>query len=169
MATPYAAVSGSTKDAYNFYHSQLRIRIECTFGMLTHRWAILRSAIPMNVTVQKTVALVLALAKLHNYCIDADGNSDLAYTASDEWQTEVNGAVPLVTAQDSQSTCEVVPEQLLDGGHHFDNIGGVNGRCNRQRRYNYMTATDGTPLQRDRLHSQVASTGLTRPTPPPLR
>ena len=25
MATPYAAVSGGTKDAYNFYHSQLRI------------------------------------------------------------------------------------------------------------------------------------------------
>jgi hypothetical protein len=37
MAKPYAAVSGGTKDAYNFYHSQLRIRIKCTFGMLTHR------------------------------------------------------------------------------------------------------------------------------------
>jgi hypothetical protein len=36
MATPYAAASGGTKDAYDFYHSQLRIRIECTFGMLTH-------------------------------------------------------------------------------------------------------------------------------------
>jgi hypothetical protein len=58
MATPCAAVYCGTKDAYNFYHSQLRIWIECTFGMLTHRWAILRSAIPMNnVTVQKTVAL----------------------------------------------------------------------------------------------------------------
>jgi hypothetical protein len=34
MATPYAAVSGGTKDAYNFYHSQLRI--ECTFSILTH-------------------------------------------------------------------------------------------------------------------------------------
>jgi hypothetical protein len=64
MATPYAAVSGGMKDSYNFYHSQLRIRIECTFGMLTHRWATLRSAIPMNVTIQKTVALVLALATI---------------------------------------------------------------------------------------------------------
>ena len=109
MATPYAAVSGGTKDAYNFYHSQLRIRIECTFGMLTHRWAILRSAIPMNVTVQKTVAVVLALAKLHTYRIGADSNLDLTYTASDECQTEVNGAVLLVAAQDSQSTHEVVP------------------------------------------------------------
>ena len=35
-ATPFAAVSGGTKDSYNFYHSQLRIRIECTIGMLTH-------------------------------------------------------------------------------------------------------------------------------------
>jgi hypothetical protein len=41
MATPYAAVSGGTKDAYNFYYLQLQIRIECAFGMLTHRWAIL--------------------------------------------------------------------------------------------------------------------------------
>jgi hypothetical protein len=36
MATPNAAISGGPKDAYNFYHSQLRIRIECVFGMLTH-------------------------------------------------------------------------------------------------------------------------------------
>jgi hypothetical protein len=127
MTTPYAAVFGGTKDAYNFYNSQLRIRIECTFGMLKHRWAILRSAIPMNDILQKKVARVLALAKLHNFCIDADGNSDLTYTSSDEWQPEVNGVVPLVAAQDLQSTREVVPEQLLDGGHHFDNIGDVNG------------------------------------------
>ena len=43
MATPYAVTSSGTKDAYNFYHSQLRIRIECAFGMLKHRWAILRA------------------------------------------------------------------------------------------------------------------------------
>jgi hypothetical protein len=112
MATPYAAVSGGTKDAYNFYYSQLRIRIECTFGMLTHRWAILRSAIPTNVTIQETVALVLSLAKLHNFCINADdGNSD-TYTAIDEWLNELNGAVPLVaTTQDLHVRHdEVIPE-----------------------------------------------------------
>jgi hypothetical protein len=86
MATPYAAVSGGSKDAYIFYHSQLRIRIECTFGIFTHRWSILRSAIPMNVSVRKTVALVLCLAKLHNYCVDADDTDILLSTASDEWQ-----------------------------------------------------------------------------------
>ena len=80
MTTPYAAVSGGSKDAYNFYHSQLQIRIECTFGIFTHRWSILRSAIPMNVSVRKTVALVRCLAKLHNYCIDADDTDILLST-----------------------------------------------------------------------------------------
>jgi hypothetical protein len=59
MATPFAAVLGGTLDSYDFYHSQLQIRIKCTFGMLTHRWSILRSAIPMNVSIRKTVALTL--------------------------------------------------------------------------------------------------------------
>jgi hypothetical protein len=50
-ATPYSKVSGGSKDAYNFYHSQLQINIECFFGMFTHRWAILRRAIPMRVSL----------------------------------------------------------------------------------------------------------------------
>ena len=31
----------------------------------------------MNVCLQKAVAIVIALAKLYNYCIDANGASDL--------------------------------------------------------------------------------------------
>ena len=173
MATPYAAVSGGTIDAYNFYHSQLRIRIECAFGMLTHRWAILRSPIPMNVAVHKTVALVLALAKLHSYCIDAHEGAycETAFsTAADEWRNEASGAVPLVERQQHSEfgTSAVTPRQLLDGGHHFDDI-GLSGRYNRQRRYNYISDTAGIALPRDRLHSFVADTGVTRPTPRPSR
>ena len=52
---------------------------------------------------------MLLCRRQHNYRIDADSNLDLTYTASDECQTEVNGAVLLVAAQDSQSTHEVVP------------------------------------------------------------
>lgn len=33
-ATLYPNTSGGPKDNYNFYHSQLHIRIECAFGML---------------------------------------------------------------------------------------------------------------------------------------
>jgi hypothetical protein len=165
MATPYAAVSGGTMDSYNFYHSQLRIRIECAFGMLTKRWAILRSAIPVGVTVAKTVALVLALAKLHNYCIEEDCHvtPDLSYTANDEWNIELNGGVPLVAAATDDG--HVIPQQLINGGNHFDDLGGANGRYNRQRRYNYASETTRVPLPRDQLHSYIASIGVTRPTP----
>jgi hypothetical protein len=76
----------------------LRIQIECALGVLTHQWAILRSAIPVNVTVHKTAALVLALAKLHNYCIDEkETNCDVAHgSAIDDCRNELTGIVPLL-------------------------------------------------------------------------
>ena len=114
---------------------------------------------------QKGVALVVALAKLHNYCIDCD-DTVTPSTASDEWRSEVNGAIPLVTTTEAQHDLNSgrTPRQLLDGGNHFDDIGS-NGRYNRQRRYNYMSESVGIPLPRDYLHSFVASVGLTRPLP----
>jgi hypothetical protein len=68
MATPFSAVSGGSKDAYNFYHSQLHIQVECAFGMLLHQWTIPRSTIPVGISLKKTIAMVIA--KLHNYCLD---------------------------------------------------------------------------------------------------
>jgi hypothetical protein len=61
--------TGGLRDAYNFYNSHLRINIECAFGHLVARWGILRLAIPVNITIAKTTELVVALAKLHNFCI----------------------------------------------------------------------------------------------------
>jgi hypothetical protein len=51
---------------------------------------------------------------------------------------------------------------LLDEGIHFDDIGS-NGRYDRQRRYNYISESAGTPLPREYLHSLVASAGTTQP------
>ena len=150
MATPYAAVSGGSKDAYNFNHLQLQTQIECTFGIFTHQWSILRSAILMNVSVRKTVALVLCLTNLRNYSIDADETAVLSSTAADKWQHEVNGAVPMVAADHSDSNGGMTSRQLLDRGNHSDDI-GVSVRYNQQRQqYNYTNTIEGTPLPRDR-------------------
>eukprot|EP00804_Cyclotella_cryptica_P020311 CCRYP_014047-RB/>CCRYP_014047-RB protein AED:0.24 eAED:0.17 QI:0/0/0/1/0/0/2/0/324 len=70
MCTRWKNVSGGPKDAMNFFHSSLRICIECAFGILVHRWGILRKPMPVNLSVQKISSLVLALCKLHNFCID---------------------------------------------------------------------------------------------------
>ena len=109
----------------------------------------------MNVTVHKTVAIVLAHAKLHNYCIDEkETTCDVAYaSAIDEWQNELTGAVPMVethqqySTDDRSTTGTATPLQLLDGGNRFDDI-GLNGRYNRQRRYNYLSRITGSPLPR---------------------
>jgi hypothetical protein len=61
MATPYPGMSGGTQDSYDIYHSQLKIQIECAFGILPMRWAILRITIPVNVTQRMTVALVFCI------------------------------------------------------------------------------------------------------------
>lgn len=71
MCMPWRNVSRGAKDAMNFFHLQLRINIECTFGILVYRWGIMRKPMPVNLTVGKTSSLVLALCKLHNlFCID---------------------------------------------------------------------------------------------------
>lgn len=53
MATLYRKVCGDlskeTKDDYNFHHFQLRIRIECTFGMLIQGWGLLKTPMPQNI------------------------------------------------------------------------------------------------------------------------
>ena len=60
MATPFPGASGGSKDAYNFYHSQVRIRIECAFGPFVPRWAILRKALPVNISIKKSVVRICA-------------------------------------------------------------------------------------------------------------
>jgi len=74
MATPFTNVASDpnrvAEDSYNYYHSQLRIRVECAFGMLVQRWGILRMVMPQTLSVSKIVAMVNALAKLHNFCVD---------------------------------------------------------------------------------------------------
>jgi hypothetical protein len=70
----------------------------------------------VNIRIEKTVALVVALAKLHNFCIARDTDVS-ANTARDEWLSEINGAVPLVPVegydQGSESRLSsLVPQQL---------------------------------------------------------
>jgi hypothetical protein len=155
MATPFSggALAGS-KDAYNFYHSQLRIQVECAFGKFTSRWGILRSAMPKGVSIRKTVAMVMALAKLHNYCIDQKDSDVQSMTAQDEGYIEELGAVPL--EYDARTNGQLIPRQLIGGGEHFEGIDR-----NERRRQN--RSFSGIELPRERLHAIVLDKGLQRP------
>ena len=66
MATPHTNVSGNkdhaSKDNYNFFHSQLRIRVECCFGILVQHWGILQTALHHSISISRIVGLVNCLA-----------------------------------------------------------------------------------------------------------
>merc|ERR1711994_1034105 len=56
-------------DNYNFYLSQLRINIECCFGMIINKFPVLQSALltPKLSTACKTF---MVCCIIHNLCVD---------------------------------------------------------------------------------------------------
>ena len=65
---PLWSLSAGQNPDFDFYHSQVRINIECAFGMLTQRWRILWA--PLECGEATRPALIVALMKLHNWCIN---------------------------------------------------------------------------------------------------
>jgi hypothetical protein len=68
-------------DNFNYYASQLRIRIEMAFGLMQQKWGILWK--PVRYPITKMKYLVIAIARLHNFCI----NERLARHATNEEAT----------------------------------------------------------------------------------
>ena len=156
MVTPFKAVSHGPKDAFNFYQSQVRISIECAFGILVHRWGILRKPIPVNVSVAKTCALVVALCKLHNYCINNNDSKPPSLSAQDMFTISSEGAIPLDETQGNSQR----PSQLLGGNDHptddFD-------RATMSRELRQASSLQNSP--RDNLLSIIQENNLQRVLP----
>ena len=55
-------------DNFNYYASQVRIRIEMAFGLMTRKWGILQR--PLSSSLFSMKHLVCCIARLHNFCID---------------------------------------------------------------------------------------------------
>jgi hypothetical protein len=143
MATPFKGTQSGPKDAYNFYHSQVRITIECAFGILVHRWGVLRKPLPVNLTVSKTTQLVRALCILHNYCIN--GKEDVAASASSS-----DRYAGIIAGGFQHDIANTRPHQLLDGGHES------RSRSDRRREQR------ATNLPRERLLAHIVRRGIRR-------
>lgn len=148
MVAPFKGVSSGPEDAFNCFHSSTRIEIECAFGMLVHRWGLLRKPIPLNVTLEKTTALVHCLCKLHNFCIDENEGPALQNMDQDAAEINRNGGVPLDDAHGN-------PSQLLNSGHHFNDV----SRNHRRQ----MVRNQPNELPRDRLFAKVVENDHRRP------
>ena len=73
LLTPFSGreKNDPSKDAFNFYLSQLRIRIEQTFGLMTGRWRILRQ--PLQMKLRNAAKVFMCITRLYNFCIN-EGN-----------------------------------------------------------------------------------------------
>lgn len=70
LLTPF---SGSQKenvwnDSFNFYLSQVRIKIEQTFGIFLNRWGLFQR--PLGMRLRTVPLLILSVAKVHNFVMN---------------------------------------------------------------------------------------------------
>ena len=161
FVTPFKNVKSGIRDSFNYYQSQLRIKIECCFGMFVGRWGILRRALPKSIALKKAIALIFCLCRLHNFCLSRNGKEDrknrlLTPLASDSMEILAHGGVPLDAG-------DVAPEQLLHGGEHHDDTSLV-------FRQNFarigMTANKTSScLPRNLIVANLKRNGFKRPTP----
>ena len=65
-------------DAFNFFMSQLRIRVEMAFGRLTNKFRILKGC--MIGSLDRISAFIMACARIHNFIIRFDGEREDSIT-----------------------------------------------------------------------------------------
>ncbi len=81
LLVPYPQPSPrSMEDAYNYYHSNCRIRIECTFGEIVMRWGIFWRSLQFN--INQVGDIVASAGLVHNFIIDERLEEDTLYISS---------------------------------------------------------------------------------------
>ena len=140
----------------------MRIRIKCAFGMMVQRWGILRMAMPKGLSIVRIIALVNALAKLHNFCIEEvshgrDSATLLQQLSVDNLHIVNNedGYVPMEASREHGNIH--LPRALMEPGHHFRDVP-------RNIRRRQERANAEITLPRQRLLKQVIDSHLKRPT-----
>jgi hypothetical protein len=96
LLTPFVGCNhlNPENDSYNFFLSQLRIRVEMAFGRLVTKWRILHSF--LEVPLAKSGFVLQACCILHNYCIDEEISKTDAPRVEVAYQTNetILGYVP---------------------------------------------------------------------------
>ena len=105
------------------------------------------------------MALVVVLAKLHNFCINETDESTIpSMTAADDLNLSLGGGIPLERDEAAQMH---LPRQLMGGGDHFDDM----DRRTRHARECEAAWNHDELLPRERLCMQVQDGNLSRPPP----
>jgi DDE superfamily endonuclease len=105
-----------------FYVSQLRIRIEMAFGLLTTKWRILKS--PLQVKVDNIGTIFMAISRLHDYCIN-----ERVYDDSDFNNAYNRATAPIIPNQYNTPTTNSSTRRQNRIATAATSSGGSGGRC----------------------------------------
>ena len=119
MAVPFQAMANGPKDSYNFYHSQVKINIECSFGILTNRWRLLKTPLSSKISISRINALISCLCKLNNFCID-NGNA----RPPDRYSCDPLTLMDFMDSDESDESAISRPISFLGGGKHSADVSG---------------------------------------------
>jgi hypothetical protein len=102
---------------------QLRIIIECAFGMLVQRWSILRSPLSSTMGGKRQISVAIAACRLHNFCISrrllrGQNNLEGVESYSMDLVDQIRTGYAVGNIENEME----IPDALLDGGAHFDDI-----------------------------------------------
>ena len=163
MAVPFPNTSSGPKDAYNYYQSQVRINIECAFGVLTNRWRLLKSPLSATIPINRMNALLSCLCKIHNFCID-NGNS----TPPERYEHDPLTLMDFVNVNDGDGPR---PIGLLGGGEHFADVpeGRRGANCRSLRLASRQLINHDNPsnktVPRNKMLQHVIARDIHRPRP----
>ena len=99
------------KDAFNFYLSQLRIRVEMAFGRMVNKFRILDGKI--QGPLSRVVSILTACARLHNFIIQEDGPHDISNLSIEEEMEEL-GITPDPSAPFGLSYLPSIPDEEFE-------------------------------------------------------
>lgn len=90
LLTPFAGShrEDPKKDSYNFFVSQLRIRVEMTFGRFVNKWRIFKRS--LHIRLKNVGKVFICATRLHNFCMDeADKDNWSVLSVRDQDEEEV--------------------------------------------------------------------------------
>ena len=161
MAVPFQATANGLKDSYNFYHSQVRINIECSFGILTNRWRLLKTPLSAKISISRINALISCLCKLHNFCID-NGNA----RPPERYSHDALTLMDFMDSDESEDSESPRPIGLLGGGEHFADVSGGRREQIRLSRHQHQRNNNAhCEFPRNTMLEQVTQLDIHRPRP----
>jgi hypothetical protein len=160
------------------FNSQLRIRIEMAFGLMTKKWGILQR--PLTNSLSSIKHIICCIARLHNYCIDerlgtTTTTSTTNYSTSTRTTTTINYSDALPTSQLAEMSeaaqaehRKILSEEYAGWSHARDEIvqavkqlGLKRPVLNRKRKRTMLGS-----VPEDRFYQDAVPAQLTEPASP---